>query len=130
MRALRSAYGSSASGSCAGCGAGRLPSATTASAARPSPWRVRRSWSPISAPRQAQAAPGSTLCRLLRLQRLRQRVHRLREVAAGVRDHYRRALVDTDRDVSVRRQLEADLDLQRSLDLALRQPDLAVRPVE
>src|SRR5436309_10631120 len=115
IRALSSAYGSTVGGV-----TGPWPFVATATAAPFSPWRVRRSWSPIdrSAPRQAQpAALGLLPLRLLRRDsRLRQCQDRLGVVRAGLGERRRVAPIDTDRDDTVGRDLVRDLHLQRSLD--------------
>src|SRR5262245_45112998 len=129
IRALSSAYGSTV-----GWATGPWPLETTATAAPFSPWRVRRSWSPIdlSAPRQAQpAALGLLPLRLLRRHgRLRECEDGLGVVRPGLRKRRRVAPIDTHRDDAVGRDLVRDLHLQRSLDLALRQADLRVGSVE
>src|SRR5213595_599046 len=89
-----------------------------------------RSWRPMSGPREAQA---TLLLRLSGLgvdDDLRERLDRLREVGAGVGEHDGRPLVDGDRNATVGGKLAVDRDLERALDLALRQADLRVRAVE
>src|SRR6476659_9625182 len=99
IRAFRSAYGSTAG---AGCATFRLPAAERATTVPPSPCFERRSWSPMSAPRQADALLAALRLGLRRHHGLREREHRLREVRARLRDDRRRAAVDGDGDHAVR----------------------------
>src|SRR5690348_5569943 len=93
IRAFRSAYGSAS-----GAGAvAPFPFGTTVSAAPFSPWRDRRSWSPIgrSAPRQAERAALPLRRRLfLGHDGLGQLAERLCVVRSGVGQDGRRAAVD------------------------------------
>src|SRR5947208_3439042 len=120
IRALSSAYGSTV-----GCVMGPCPFGATATAAPFSPWRERRSWSPIvrSAPRQGEPATlGLLPLPLLRCDsRLGQRQDRLCVIRSRFGERRRVATVDADRDDAVGGDLVRDLHLQRRLDLPLRQ---------
>src|SRR5581483_3501447 len=120
-RDFSSAYGSPAS------------SAVASAAAGASPVLTRRSWRPTALPpRQRQLAPLAVLRRGgagRRGELLRDRVHGLRELAAGLREDGRVAPVHRQRDGLVARKLVGDLHPERLLDLAELEPDVRVRPV-
>src|SRR3954471_16968684 len=127
IRAFSSAYGSTETTL---GGVGRWPFGLRATTVPPSPCFERRSCSPISVPRQAQALLAALRILLDRHHGLREVVHRLREVRAGLGEDSGRAAVDRDRDHPVGRHLDLHGDLEGSFDLALAQPDLRVRPVQ
>src|SRR3954451_1772122 len=127
MRAFSSAYGSTETTL---GGVGRWPFGLRATTVPPSPCFERRSCSPISVPRQAQALLAALRILLDRHHGLREVVHRLREVRAGLGEDGGRTAVDRDRDHPVGRHLDLHRDLEGSFDLALAQPDLRVRPVQ
>src|SRR4051795_7684956 len=127
MRAFRSAYGSTETTL---GGVGRLPFGVRATTVPPSPCFESRSCSPISAPRQADALLAALGVLLDCHHGLREAVHRLREVGAGLGEDCGRAPVDRDRHHPVRRHLDLYRDLERAFDLALAQADLRVRPVQ
>src|SRR4051812_34318389 len=101
------------------------------SAAVAVPLRLRRSWRPMSAPREARPEAGAGALRLfLREHALRHSLDRAGEVRPGLGDHCRHALVDRERNGAIRGDLVAHLLLESGLDLALLHPDLAVRAVQ
>src|SRR3954447_13104750 len=127
IRAFSSAYGSTETTL---GGVGRWPFGVSATTVPPSPCFERRSCSPISVPRQAQALLAALRLLLDRHHGLREVVQRLREVGAGLGEHCRRAAVDRDRDHPVGRHLDLHCNLERAFDLALAQADLRVRAVQ
>src|SRR3954453_14800589 len=127
MRAFRSAYGSTETTL---GGVGRLPFGVSATTVPPSPCFERRSCRPISVPRQAHALLAALGVLLGRHHGLREAVHRLREVGAGLGENRRRAAVDRDRDHPVGGHLDLHGDLEGAFDLALAQSDLGIRAVQ
>src|SRR5262249_47955635 len=92
---------------------------------------LMRSWRPmVLAPVLSEEPSLSVLGRLGGHQARRHLAPRAAEVRLRVRKHSRVRPVDRQRNHAVARDLEADLRLEGSLDLALLHADVRVRPVE